>query len=236
MPTFRQFINNIFTRDDIKSLIFLEIVFGIVFSFFYLFLYRYITEAVLGNETIVADNVISAFVISFRTSWLTIVMHILSLLGNDAIILGSIIFVIFLTHRRHFRESFIFSVLLIMGASLTTILKLLYQIPRPFFSPIAYEATFSYPSGHALNSMLFYGAISYFIYHFTKNRPISIFVSVLSAFLILLIGISRIYLGVHRPSDIVAGFIVGFWLLITTILVDKTIIYFRLMRESRIKV
>lgn len=232
MPTLRKYLNNIFTPDEVRSLILLEIVLGIVFSFFYLFLYRYITEAVLGNETIIADSFVSAFIISFRSSWLTFIMHILSLLGSEAIILGSIIFVIFLTYRRHFRESFIFSILLLMGALLTTLLKLLYHVPRPFFSAIDYENTYSYPSGHALNSMLFYGAISYFIYHFTKKRNTSTIMSGLTALLILMIGVSRIYLGVHRPSEIVAGFIVGFWLLVTTILIDKTIIYFRFMRES----
>lgn len=232
MPTVRKYIVNIFTQDEARSIVFVEILLGIIFSVIYLFLYKYITDAVLLNETLIADNFISGYIISFRAPWLTFMMRIYSILGSEAVVFGSIIFVILLTHRRHFRESFVFGVLLTMGASLTSFLKLIYKVPRPYFSALVYESSYSYPSGHALNSILFYGAIAYFVYHFTKNQRRSFFVSVIAGILIVLIGVSRIYLGVHRPSEVIAGFIAGFWLLVTTILVDKTIIYFRLIREN----
>ena len=232
MPIIRQVLRNILTRDEIRSLIFLEVVAGIIFSYLSLILFQFITTDVLQNETILTDNLIANFIISYRVAWLTNIMLILSLLGNEVIIFGSVIVIIFLTLKKHHRETFIFSILLLMGTTLTTLLKLLYRIPRPFYEVLVKENSYSYPSGHALNSVLFYGAISFFIYHFTKNRMTSALISTLSVFLIILIGISRIYLGAHHPSDVAAGFIVGFWLLVTTILVDKTIIFFRLIRES----
>lgn len=232
MPTIRQFLSKLLTRDEIRSLIFLEVVVGIVFSYASLILFQFITSDVLQNETIFTDNLIANFIISYRVPWLTNIMRAFSLLGNEFIIFGSIAVIIFLTLKKHHRETFIFSILLLMGASLTTLLKLLYRVPRPFFLALVKENSYSYPSGHALNSILFYGTISFFIFHFTRNKMTSALISTLSVLLIILIGISRIYLGVHHPSDVAAGFVVGFWLLVTTILIDKTIIFFRLIRES----
>jgi undecaprenyl-diphosphatase len=232
MITIRQVLRNILTRDEVRSIIFFEVIAGIIFSYASLILFQFITSDVLQSETIFIDSSIANFIISYRQAWLTNVMLILSLLGNEFIIFGSFIMIIFLTLKKHHRETFIFSVLLIMGTTLTSLLKLLYKIPRPFFLALVKENSYSYPSGHALNSILFYGAISYFIYHFTKNKTISALIFTISVFLIISIGISRIYLGVHHPSDVAAGFVVGFWLLVTTILIDKTIIFFRLIRES----
>lgn len=232
MVTIRQLLRNILTREEIRSLIFLEVVAGIVFSYSSLILFQYITTDVLQSQTILIDNLIANFVISYRQAWLTNIMLFLSLLGNEVIIFGSVVVFIFLTLKKHHRETFIFSILLLMGATLTTWLKILYKIPRPFVLTMVKENSYSYPSGHALNSILFYGTISFFVYHFTRNKMTSTLFSTLSVILIILIGISRIYLGAHHPSDVLAGFIVGFWLLVTTILIDKTIIFFRLIRES----
>ena len=119
-----------------------------------------------------------------------------------------------------------------MGLIATTILKIFFKVPRPIFNTLSIEHSYSYPSGHALNSFLFYGAISYFIYHFTKNKKLSAVISVVCIFMVFSIGLSRIYLGVHRTSDVIAGYIFGFWLFVVIILIDKTITFLRLIRES----
>lgn len=232
MPTLRQYLNKILTREEIRSLIFLEVVSGILLSITTLLLFLYLTNAVLAQQTIIFDNSVTRFVFAFRQFWLTKIMFLLTALGSQAIIFGSVLIVIFLTLRKHRRETFIFSILLLMGATTTFILKILLKVPRPHISALVIENSYSYPSGHALNSLLFYGAISYFIYHFTKNKTISLLISALATVLIFFIGVSRIYLGVHHPSDVLAGYIAGFWLFITTIFVDKTIIFFRMIRES----
>lgn len=235
MPTLRQYLNKILTKEEIRSLIFLEVVSGIFLSITTLILFLYLTNAVLDKQTIIFDNSITSLVFAFRQFWLTKFMMFMTILGNQAIIFGSVIFVILLTKRKHRRESFIFSILLLMGAVTTYLLKILLKVPRPHISALVIENSYSYPSGHALNSLLFYGTISYFIYHFTKNKKISLITSILATILIFLIGLSRVYLGVHHPSDVLAGYIAGFWLFTTTIFVDKTIIFFRMIRESSTK-
>jgi len=228
-------LNKIITKEEIRSLIFVEVVSGIFLSITTLLAFLYLTSAVIDKQTIIFDNTVTNVVFAFRQIWLTKIMLLTTFLGSEAIIFGSVVIVIFLTLRKHRRETFIFSILLSMGLTTTTLLKILLKVPRPHISALVIENSYSYPSGHSLNSLLFYGAISYFIYHFTKKKKISFLISTLAITLIFLIGISRIYLGVHHPSDVLAGYIAGFWLFTTTIFVDKTIIFFRMIRESPTK-
>lgn len=228
----RQLINIIFTKEQLRSLLLLEIIAGILYSITSLVFFVFITNAVLQQQTLIIDDFISKQIFSLRNPALTTLMLFISFMGSQAIMAGAAIIVILLTLRKHRKETFIFSVLLLMGALASFSLKYLYKVPRPIFSVLINEKSYSYPSGHALNSLLFYATITYFIYHFTKNKKVSVLVGVLSTVLIFLIGFSRIYLGVHHPSDVVSGYIFGFLLFVVTILVDKTITFFRLIRES----
>ena len=71
------------------------------------------------------------------------------------------------------------------------------------------ESSFSFPSGHAMASMAFYGLIIYFIDKNMKNEKLKKIISISLSILIFLIGISRIYLGVHYASDVIAGFAIS---------------------------
>jgi len=230
--TIKSILRGAFTKKEVSSLIFVEVILGIVTSATSLFLYIYITNAVLARQASQIDNAFFNLIYSMRRENITAVMLFLSYLGSEVIIFTSVIIVIFLTIRKHRRETVIFAIMLLMGVAATTTLKLLYKVPRPGIFALTTESSYSYPSGHALNSLLFYGAISYFVYHFTKNKKLSVFMLVIASILIFLIGLSRVYLGVHHASDILAGYIAGFWLLTTTILIDKTITFFRLIREG----
>ena len=88
-------------------------------------------------------------------------------------------------------------------------LKRILQRPRPTEYRIIQETGYSFPSGHSMISMAFYGYLIYLIYRYVKNKYIKwISISLLSI-LICLIGISRIYLGVHYTSDVLGGFLIS---------------------------
>ena len=89
------------------------------------------------------------------------------------------------------------------------VLKSIFTRPRPFDLMLIFENGYSFPSGHAMVSLSFYGFIIYLINKLNLDKTIKIFFSILLVFLILLIGLSRIYLGVHYPSDVLAGYIVS---------------------------
>ena len=85
-------------------------------------------------------------------------------------------------------------------------LKFIVKRPRPLENQLITESGYSFPSGHSMVSMAFYGFLIYLVYHYIKNKKKKIaLISVLSI-LIFLIGTSRIYLGVHYTSDVIAGF------------------------------
>ena len=116
------------------------------------------------------------------------------------------------------------AIMAIISVATYSILKLLFNRPRPdraLWLVVQHDASF--PSGHSLNCLVFYGMIFYLIFtgiYRTKYRtPILVFLAVL----IFSIGISRIYLGVHYPTDIIGGWSLGiFLLMLFSFWVDKS--------------
>ena len=115
-------------------------------------------------------------------------------------------------------------IILNLGTSALTnyIIKLLLQRPRPIGNRIIEESGYSFPSGHSMVSMAFYGYLIYLIITNVKNTYIKILLTIILSILILCVGISRVYLGVHYASDVLAGFLVGIIYLIVFVHVTKT--------------
>ena len=92
---------------------------------------------------------------------------------------------------------------------LNQLLKRILQRPRPTEFRIVEETGYSFPSGHSMVSMAFYGYLIYLIYKYVKNKYIKWSLICLLSFLVILIGTSRIYLGVHYTSDVLGGFLIS---------------------------
>ena len=97
----------------------------------------------------------------------------------------------------------------LIATVLNLLLKNILQRPRPIEYRLIDESGYSFPSGHSMVSMAFYGFIIYLIYKYVKNKYVKYTLITLLSILILLIGISRIYLGVHYTSDVLAGFLIS---------------------------
>ena len=113
------------------------------------------------------------------------------------------------------------------------ILKRFIDRARPSIEHLVSVETLSYPSGHAMSAMAFYGFLIYLFTQFKMNRILKVVAILFFAFLLLSIGISRIYLGVHFPSDIAGGFIAGLIWVIFCILLFNVIELFQ--RDPRTK-
>ncbi|RDI43136.1 phosphatase PAP2 family protein [Falsibacillus pallidus] len=96
-----------------------------------------------------------------------------------------------------------------LGGAFNWILKSIFQRQRPDIEPIIEEQGYSFPSGHSMGSFIFYGALAFIIFKLYEHRLAKAAGVLLVSLLVLAIGISRIYLGVHYPSDIVGGYTAG---------------------------
>ncbi len=103
---------------------------------------------------------------------------------------------------------------LVLSATINYTLKQILQRPRPIANRIIEESGYSLPSGHSMVSMAFYGYLIYLIYKYIKNKYVKWSLIILLSLLIISIGISRVYLGVHYTSDVIAGFLAGITYLI----------------------
>ncbi len=100
------------------------------------------------------------------------------------------------------------------GFLLSSLAKIIFHRPRPIAANLITSPTsYSLPSGHALISVCFYGFIAYLLFKKLKNKFSKLAILILFLLLALLIGLSRTYLGVHYPSDVLAGWYLGFAIL-----------------------
>ena len=95
------------------------------------------------------------------------------------------------------------------------VIKRLIRRPRPNHIRLIKEGGFSYPSGHAMISIALYGFLIYLVMKKIKNKYLKISLITLLIFIILLVGISRVYLGVHYPTDIISGYLLSISIIIT---------------------
>ena len=103
----------------------------------------------------------------------------------------------------------------LIGILFESLLKIIIKRPRPTeFWPLASESTYSFPSGHSFIVMVLFGMLIYFTYKEIKNKKIQYLLTGIFSIIILLVGVSRIFLGIHYPTDVVGGYIIGLVFLI----------------------
>lgn len=145
------------------------------------------------------------------------VMISITYLGNDGALIGAITLTsVWLLRKGHGRTTLILVINAIVAGILDRTLKYFIARPRPtLFDEITRPETFSFPSGHAMMSMVIYGGIAAaLVVHRPWRRPWLIGGT---ALLVLAIGFSRVYLGVHWPFDVLAGYAGGLPFVLTTV-------------------
>ncbi len=146
---------------------------------------------------------------------ITVLMKGITLLGSADVIFIMTIGVVsaFLILCRQLLEPLFLTVTTIGSWFLNELLKLSFHRSRPTVNQLLSVTGYSFPSAHSMISLAFYGAIVYFLWIYLPSSRWRWFLTSSFALLIVFIGISRIYLGVHYPSDVLAGFIAGgIWL------------------------
>ncbi len=214
-PIFFGFIKKRTNRTSFSGLPLTLIVIGFAYV---LSLFFGIIQDILASEAIVsADLRIANLLVYFRSPELTKVFLWITLLGKWQIIIGSAIIVSTILWLWKKRDYIIYLWLALVADEVFNYLgKLLIHRDRPI-NPVYLENSFSFPSGHAMVAVVFYGFLAYILIRHVKNwkHKVNVFFGCLV--IILGIGFSRLYLGVHYVSDVWGGYLLGFLILTTVI-------------------
>jgi undecaprenyl-diphosphatase len=175
-----------------------------------LFLFSWLSEEVFDGELRQFDLRTRTMVHQFSTPQLTRFAQALTFLGSIGFltVLFAVLFALFLATgwKRHA----IWLTVAVGGSVVLDVsLKLAFHRtrPAPFFGAV--PMTYSYPSGHALSSLCFYGALAGLSCVRIQSRVARILIWIATGVLVMGIGLSRIYLGVHYPTDVIAGYLAG---------------------------
>lgn len=182
----------------------------------FLFLFIEIVDELREKELVRFDERVIDYVQAFISPRLTEFMQVITFLGSVkwlafAVIIAAVLLFIF----KKCSLALFMVISSGVGALFNILLKWIFKRERPDIRPLIEEQGFSFPSGHSMGSFIFYGSLAYMIVHLAKKRRWKTAWVLMLGFFIVSIGLSRIYLGVHFPSDVIAGFAAGgVWLTI----------------------
>lgn len=186
---------------------------GLTFSFLASAVLSWLSWEVWEKETFFFDAPLLMRVHHWASPFLDQLMLDITQLGNPiGAITISVIILGWLLGQKQFLEFGFFAIVSFGAIILNNGLKLRFTRPRPtLWESLIQETSYSFPSGHALGSIVLYGSFAYLLARSYPSRSPLIYG--VASVIITLIGLSRLYLGVHYPTDIIAGYIIGFlWL------------------------
>ena len=150
-----------------------------------------------------------------RTPWLTPVMESFSALATPVSLVVLLLAVAAFAPGK--RPGMCCAVNLVLVVVINQVLKFIIQRPRPDGFRLATASGFSFPSGHSMVAMAFFGLLAWLVWKYEADRRLRRLYATGFALVIVMIGVSRIYLGVHYASDVLGGFCLSMaWLAVYT--------------------
>lgn len=187
---------------------------GLAFSAFVIWAFTELGDVVIEGESRRFDRVVLLWIHTTFPGWLDGPMRIVTALGYYWVVLPLLVVVVAFFYQSGWRLSAILLLVSTAGSAvLTTVLKSVFERARPEVFDSGYHASFySFPSGHATVAVGFYGMLTLVLaYRLRGTARWTLAVS--GILVVLLIGFSRLYLGVHYPTDVVAGYLAALlWL------------------------
>ncbi|MRH44140.1 phosphatase PAP2 family protein [Aquibacillus halophilus] len=171
-----------------------------------------LTIRVTDKETPIIDQWSSPLVAELDSSMIFFIFRWLTELGSGTFLTPfSVVFAIFIWR---FSKDWVAALMCPLGAlvgyRLNHWIKVLVERERPRILEGAEGVGYSFPSGHAMVSMIAYGLFIYFLIKYTKSGSVSLWINIVGVMLILLIGMSRYVIRVHYLTDVLAGYAFGF--------------------------
>ena len=173
----------------------------------FIIIFGIIAYFVINHQTGDFDSFVYNMVTFFKTDYFTGFYKFITFFASEVmILLVSLVLIIVFKNKKYGAFALLNAISILI---LNILLKLIFMRDRPYDLMIITESGYSFPSGHAMASLGFYGSIIYLLWHFNITKRMKILFSIMLSILILLIGMSRIYLGVHYASDVLAGYMVS---------------------------
>lgn len=172
---------------------------------------------VISEKVSRLDTYFTEIVRRFEQPWLTVVAKGVTNMGsNVSIIVICIVvftFMYFVLQTR--REAMFFIAVILSSAILNVLLKNMFQRLRPDINLLIEVTGYSFPSGHSMSAFTLYGILTFLLWAYLDTGAQRNIVLIVFVVIILSIGISRIYLGVHYPSDVIGGYLASCsWLML----------------------
>lgn len=186
---------------------------GVLFIYFVVMLFASLITSFGDFLVRYIDEPVMQWILSIRTTELTNFFLFITDFGSTFVILTlAIVLTLFLIAASHVQRASLLWFLIIGASSMMFIAKAFVQRARPAEDlALIHETLFAFPSGHATMAIVFYGFVAWSLYH-SRTALRALFVLSLAIF-ITLIAFSRIYLGVHFATDVIAGLVLGgLWL------------------------
>lgn len=203
------------TRRSVSALAVAGVLFFVPLLFFVL-----LARGVAEQEILSFDRPVMLWLHSVSTSWLTAMMQAVTDLGGLVVVPVAAIAVAVTMWRRGLRRKAVFLAAAVIGSTLlNAALKALFQRARPdYWEHLVAENSYSFPSGHAMASMSLAAALIVVAWR-TRWRWATV---TTGAVYVVAVGVSRMYLGVHYPSDVLAGWAVAaLWVVVVLAVLDR---------------
>jgi len=217
----------------IKQLGFYAVV-SLAGALLFLWFFVELTENLLQNEFTNLDSSFGNWVHSFANPLLDTVFTLFTSLGNAlGIVILTLVTVGIFVWRKYYFYGWLLLLVVGGGVVINQAMKFLFRRSRPqmWTSVIERPDSFSFPSGHATVAFCYFGLLLWLGLKFFKRNTLRLGWTLLMLLLIFMIGLSRIYLGVHYLTDVIGGYLSGgFWLLA---LLGSTAIYRQLRRNDK---
>ena len=190
---------------------------GLLAAVLALMFFGWLADEVFEGDTKSFDDSVRDYIHQFASPPLTAAMKFFSFIGSPPVlgVLGLSVVIAFLILKWK-RALILFLIAMAGELALVFTLKGFFRRTRPeSFFDYPLPSSFSFPSGHALGSFCFFGILAWFVTARTENKLLKGIIWIIAVSLIFAIGFSRIYLGVHFPSDVIAGYATGlFWIVV----------------------
>ena len=182
---------------------------------FAIFTYKVVADKTIYIDSIVYNYISNNIINKNRTEIVKVITNITS----PIMVIITLLILVLAIKDKKIKISLVINLLGI--TIINNLIKVIIARPRPEINKLVTETGYSFPSGHSITSMVFYGYLVYLTYKYINNKKIKIPLIIFLILLIPTIGLSRIYLGVNYASDVLCGFLLGTIYLILFISISK---------------